>query len=907
MRPYMQIIALMLSILATTVSLNAQQLIQPLNSGYWSFGLNTGKAYQSSDLDASPSGFGVGATFGKNLYYKPGAVLDFGLRGRLNYNKTKGLSPIRNYNISNNTAVNGQEGLDYLSFPDKLGEDRGFIFSNHKTDLVEAGLEGVLTFNELKEKTGIKLSLYGGLGGAVYNVKTDQADQNGNEYFEGYASVNDRGPTREIKRNLRSAILDGVYESQADGFEFGPKAGIMPSIGAEVGFQVSPKFSIDLGHRTTFSNTDLLDGEQGMNGDNDILHYTYMGANVNINKKEKAYLAPEITILQPRDAIATDVPQIRVYAKIKNIEHATDVELLVNGQPKPFNFRKEKLSATVFLDKGENNIEIIAGNFGGEDRQVVRAFYEERKVVLPPPPPVRNIPPPAPTVYRPVVEILNTNRTIREDRIQITGRVGNVDFAEDIQLLVNGRNERFRFDAYRQEIEATVYLLSGENDIILRAFNEAGETEDRMIIVFEDRIPAPRVEITQPEPQFRTGRNTVKVVAETEFVTSKRDIQFIVNGREIRHFDFRNDCLSKVVTLEEGRNVIRIRVDNPTGFDETKVVVFHKVVQPDLRLPIVKILSPKDHSTHTKKIVELVADIAEVNRKRNVELLLNDVKISDFGFNGRTLKANLTLKKGSNKITLRVSNTDGRDAQTMVVKFEPKKEAVVIAGPVIKIATPTNNQTVSTKTITIKGEVINATASVYVNRVKLTNVTKRGKNFTATAKLKEGENTIKVTATNQGGEAEKVVKVIFKKKEAIVFTPVIDITKPTDKATVNKAFAKLEATVDGADKVEVLVNGKKLRNVSLDGNKLITMLKLKKGTNTVEVKATNSGGITAEEVTVIFRDKVEKPIKEIEKVKNTIVKSAPTSGVGTTSDSSVKSKKSDRPIKLGGKENRKNF
>ena len=376
MRPYLQIFALMLSILATTVSLNAQQVTQPLNSGYWSFGLNTGKAYQSSDIDALPSGFGIGVTLGKNIYYQPGAVLDFGLRGRLNYNQTKGLSPIRNFNISNNTAVNGEEGLNYLS-------EEGFIFSNHKTSLVDIGLEGVLTFNELKEKTGIKLSLFGGLSGGVYNVRTDQADRNGNKYTEGYANINDRGPTREIKRELRNAILDGTYESQADGFDFGARAGIMSTIGAEVGFQVNPKFSIDLGHRTTFAGTDLLDGERWMDSNNDILHYTYLGANVNINKREKTYYPPVITIVQPRDAISTEVARVEIFAKVKNVERAADVEVLVNGQPRPFDFRNERLSATVSLKEGENNIEIIAGNFGGEDRQLVRASVSYTHLTLP--------------------------------------------------------------------------------------------------------------------------------------------------------------------------------------------------------------------------------------------------------------------------------------------------------------------------------------------------------------------------------------------------------------------------------------------------------------------------------------------------------------------------------------------
>lgn len=695
MRPYMQIFVLMLSILATSVSLHGQQFSQPLNSGYWTFGLNTGKAYQSSDVKSSASGYGLGLTVGKNIYYKPGATLDFGVRSRFSYNQTKGLSPIRNYNIANNTAVNGLEGLDYTSFPDKLGEDRGFIFSNHKTDLAEAGLEAVVTLNELKEKTGVKVSFFGGVGANIYNVRTDQGNRIGDEYFEEYAALNDRAPVSEINRNLRSAILDGDYETQADGFENGAKAGFMPSLGAEVGFQVTPKFSIDLGHRTTFSGTDLLDGEQWKSGDDDILHYTYMGANFNINKREKVYLAPEIIVMQPRNATATDIREIKVYAKIKNVERAADVELLLNGKAMPFNFRKEKLSATIFLQKGENDIEIIAGNFGGEDRKLINVLFEERTVVIPPPP-VRPAPPvrptPPPVVYRPSVEILNTDRTIREDRFRIEARTNNIEFREDIELFVNGRNTNFQFDQYRQKVDATIYLSPGENDIVLRVFNNAGEAEDRMIVVFDDRVPTPYVKITQPEPQFQTSRNGVKVVAETEFVFHKRDILLTVNGREVRHFDFRNDCLSKQVRLEEGRNIIRIRVENESGFSEDKVVVFHKIVQPDLREPVIQIISPADHTTVENKVIELVANVSEVNGKRNIELELNGTEVRDFTFTGETLKARLTLKKGANKVVVKATNKGGTTSKSITIIYkdkivppvkEVKKAETIVKSPTI--------------------------------------------------------------------------------------------------------------------------------------------------------------------------------------------------------------------------------
>ena len=92
-----------LILVLTSSMLYAQQLSNDLKPGYTTFGLNAGKAYQSSDVRATPDGFGFGMTLGKNLYYRPQAPLSFDIRSRFLYARSKGLDALRNYKIENNS------------------------------------------------------------------------------------------------------------------------------------------------------------------------------------------------------------------------------------------------------------------------------------------------------------------------------------------------------------------------------------------------------------------------------------------------------------------------------------------------------------------------------------------------------------------------------------------------------------------------------------------------------------------------------------------------------------------------------------------------------------------------------------------------------------------------------------
>ena len=279
-------------------------------------------------------GYGFGLTLGKNLYYKPGAPLIFDLRGRALYSQSYGLDAQRSYGILRNDALNGfNSSLDYT----KDNGGTGFVFQNHKTHMGELGLEGVLTFNKLREQTNVILSVFGGVGLDWYKTNLDQRDRNG-LYSDAYLAIDTLRSVSSIRQNLKNNILDGNYETSAQEHgEFG-RLGIMPNVGLELGYQLTPNFSIGMGHKVTFAGTDLLDGQKWENNnlatnDNDIHHYTNLNLRWIIQPKENKIDPPVIEIIEPFSNPHTSRnPNGYVRAKISNIKSAMDINYLVNGR-----------------------------------------------------------------------------------------------------------------------------------------------------------------------------------------------------------------------------------------------------------------------------------------------------------------------------------------------------------------------------------------------------------------------------------------------------------------------------------------------------------------------------------------------------------------------------------------------
>lgn len=849
----------------------AQQSTTTLTPGYWTFGINGGWAYQSSDIKAQFNGFGVGATLGKNLYYRPGAPLAFDLRGRLLFTQQYGLDALRSYNITNNTAVNGSGSLNYLTYPNELQEPRGFIFANHKTTTAELALEGLLTLNQLRERTGVHVGLFGGIGLDWFRAKTDQADFSGKEYFEGYASLKDNQPTSLIRRELET-ILDGNYETVADGNNTGGSVKFMPSLGVELGYQITPRFLIYGGHRVTFSGTDILDGQQFKNANQDLYHYTNFGLRWIIDPQKDEPLArkPEIELIAPFGSpYTTNSAVVTVIADIRNVNSAADVECLVNGRSVPFDYKNGRFSVNADLNIGNNDVIIIARNEAGQARRNVMIVYKNQIIDQP-------------IVKAPVIRIINptyNNYRTEEANFIIKAIIENVQSAQEVVFTVN--NVDRSFDLNNINFSANITLREGENEIEIRARNSAGIDAQAITIIREVRVALPKVEITEPNAiRTETRFSTVSITANIYNIENKSDINLAVNGRPVYNFDYdiSRSIITSNINLEKGANTVVITARNRAGEARDEATIVYQEPITQRYPPTVRIIEPYNNSEIVTTFAEVRARVENIRNNRDINLIVNGRPVYDFNYNinAQTLSARVNLIEGNNTVTIRAVNADGTDEQTINVRYRRNLNL-----PAITVLAPVNNSETKDASIDLRARVDNISNRNNIN-IRLNNVpfydfdyNPSTRQLTAKVGLYEGNNTIEINARNEDGSAVGTVNVRYRKVEL----PVVQITNPINNSETTEADVMIRATIkniNDKNKIRLTLNGKVVSNFNFDRNRqeVSATVTLLEGNNTIRLEANNEAGKAEDNINIRYRRPQAPTVSILEPGNNLNVKDA---------------------------------
>jgi large repetitive protein len=858
--------------------INAQESYYVRQPGYWTLGLNGGLAYQSSDIKTTLQGWGVGATLAKNLYYQPGSTFAFDLRGRLLYDQSYGLDHFRSYGIVENPTLQ-----NYLT--ENGGE--GYVFQNNKTHHGELGLEGVLSFNRLREKTNINLAFFGGIGLGYYATLMDQKDGSGQIY--DYSSIDPEGRRQPNKADLQN-LLDGRYESKAEGFGKYGQLGFMPDLGIELGYQLTPRFSIGLGHKLTFTRTDLFDGNQWnesnrVTGDNDLHHYTNLHLRWILEEDKEEQKPPVIELLNPISSPhQTRDPLAIIKAKIKHINSAMDIRYEVNGRTADFDFRKEILDDNFYLRPGENVVDITATNSAGSDQERVIIYYREVDVVTPPTTDTRN---PRVNFTNPA----NETEYVANERYRVTATVLNVDRQQDIDFKVNGRSvSDFDFDARNDRFSADIVLRSGENRLQITVSNSSRLTDsDEAVVMFDkkeivDNLPV--VTITRPSSDpYTTKTDRYNIEADVFNVPDKIDISFTVNGERLRSFNFENNKVSGTVSLKEGNNNITITGKNNRGVASDQVTIrYDKEVEVSVVPPVVKITSISqpaiDPFNPTVCKVSVKADVKNVDGKSDIQFYLDGQLSSDFTYSGGKLTAVLNLIAGGDNHTVRIkaSNKAGSDEDSEQITScsgTPTGEA-----PEVDITAPTQTTT-DNASQTIKASIKNVedkndiTVKLNGRKVNRFDYDSRTKTLSAAITLDEGNNTVIVTAANNYGTDSDEITIRYNKAVVPQKTPpVVTISSPDNNSTTSASTAVLTGTVEHVFEkkdISVLLNGSPVTRFDFatrNGRLTADIKGLRVGKNTITIKATNADGQDEASIEITFKEAMLLPKVTITSPKN---------------------------------------
>lgn len=835
-------------------------------AGYYMFGINGGWAYQSSDIRNDFSGYGLGLTLGKNLFYRQGAPLSLDLRGRLLYTKSLGIDGERSFDIQNNIVLSGIDNLDYTNFPTELDVENGFVFHNHRTDIGELSLEAVLRLNRLREQTGFIVGLYGGIGLDYYLTRIDQL-KNGEHYYTEYANLDPSLSKSQTVERLKNGILDGTFETNADGFSNGPRLDWMPSLGLELGYQITPNFAFLLGHRATFARNNILDGQEWADANNDLYHYTSLGLEWNISPKEKKQRKPEIDVRVPEfNPHVQNSRYANVRANIRYINSAADVQFYVNNRKEPFEYSNGRFSTNFTLEPGRNEIVISASNAIGTARKLLVINWEQGSVISIPND--NNPPPPPNTGNPPTVRFDNPardNTTTTNANYSVIARISGVQSRSNIEFSINGITQNFNYNSSSDELTANVSLVQGQNRIVIRARNQYGNDQEQRYITLERRGEVPEVRITRPGNNTRTESANINLEARINGIEDSREITLLLNGNRVNFFNFSGNTLRETLTLREGNNTIVVQAQNRYGRDEDQVNVrYSKPVIETKKPPRVNITDPVNNSTAQQQKVNLRAKIENVRSRNNIRLTVNGGSVNNFTYNSLSglLTAQVNLVDGNNTISVRATNEDGQDQQSVNVRY------VAQALPKVTITNPNNSpHTSNTRTLTAKARITNVPNK---SGVQITLNGQRVNNFNYSSSgqvsvlisLKEGNNTLRIKGINNSGNDEDSVNIRYSPAKN---PPIVKIITPKNEAKLTSSKVRFSADVKNASKrqVSVFIDGKSFSNFTMTGTKVSGLANVQSGRHTLIVKAVNGDGSDDQTVVFYYNRPIAKPTVKI--------------------------------------------
>jgi large repetitive protein len=835
--------------------------------GFWSVGINGGFAYQSSDICPTADGFGLGLTVARSAFYRPGALFSYDWRGRLLYDQTYGMDTKRSYGVKYNNALNGawNPNINYSKSP-------GFVYANYKTHMAELGIEGVLTLNRLRERTGVVVSVFGGLGLDWYNTLTDQEDINGKPYnYRGIDSTFNVSSTRALLKSTR----DGYYETSADGNDSGiGNIRIMPGAGLELGYQFSPRFYAGLSHKITFSRTNVLDGAQWADNNTatigkDWAHYTSLQMVWELRKRERKIDPPIIEVTVPdTNPYNTQSPTTIVAAIIKNIHEKSQAKMFLNGVLQDFNFNNPRIYQEIRLKNGQNEPKITANNSAGSDSKTIIINYNPNGQV------VDNTPVPTQN-NRPEIKMLSPDVTPLRTDVQdftVIASIKYVDRAENVNFWVNGAERRFDFNTRNGELKSNIRLQDGRNEIRIKARNQYGEDMEDGVIILERRTQtqtptSPVVTPTPPSVRFSLPANnstsiepSASVSAMTQNVTNSNQINVLVNGSRIYNIDFnsRNGLVTFNVSLMGGSNSVVINVENKDGkASDALTLKYLAPLEPKKNRPVVEILTPSNGASFSNSFCNMTAKVQNVDRKSDVTVRVNGNPITDFNFSGsKQVSAEIKLNEGNNIISVTGTNASGSDEASINVRYERERRP-----PSVQITLPSSDISTDIATQTVRATLKNVSSRnevrMTVNGSTYTTFDFNGDRLDTYLKLKEGNNQVVVSVTNSDGSAQDQVNINYTAPKPVVLPPTVAFIRPAESGSlVSVASYNLVARIKyvaSKNNITLTVNNRAINNFSIINGEVRATVTLSNGNNDIRITATNESGNAEDNTSIRFQ------------------------------------------------------
>lgn len=820
------------------------------NDSRWFWTINAGSTWTTTDVK-SKNDWGWGLTLGKSFNYNYGRAVSFDFRGRFLtgywYGQDKDTT---GFSRPNQTLSGGN-----TNYKDSLG----FSVLNHRTRAAEVDLELVMHMNKLRERTGWDLYVFGGIGVTGFRARGDLLDVNGNMY--AYDALPD------YTQSTLNSTLDETYESTLDDNTLVNFA-LTPSLGFGLGYQLAPRFSVGLEHKTTFTRLDYFDGYNNPAGkyENDWFHYTSAYARFHIRKQTPTVTdhvdpisqAPEVIFTNPNvSGTVVSSPNYTIQALVKFVNGKDNINFRQNGNYVgnfSYNASTDKFESNVVLQPGQNVFEIIASNVYGTDQESTIIIYRQAQEAAP------------------VVTFTNPNTNPHTTSIQnfnVLASILNIQNGSQVAVSVNGQSvSNFTYKPATSGFEMPIVLLVGSNVVTITATNSVGSDTESTTIIYNpaQNTQLPVVYFTDPSVSPLTVKtSSYNIKAEVMYVAGSENITFKQNGSVNQNFTYNanSDDFMSTVVLTPGQNVFEIIASNNAGVAQATTIIIYDYVAP--KPPVVTITNPGTTPYTTENAVfPLNATILNITQQSQAKVSLNGQYLTNFVYmaSTSTLTANLNLVEGTNTVVVTGTNNDGTDSKQTIIIY---KKPVVALPPVVTFTMPSSSPTtVSNPSYAVTASVLNVDNTSGIN-VNVNGINFTGFNFNSATKtvsfnlnLIEGVNVVVITGTNAVGVDSKTTTIIYQKPQTVI-PPVVTFIDPiVNPLTVFTPSYMLKVRVQNVasyQNITLKING--VNSSAFTYNASTQMMEFNSallvGANIFEVTGTNSAGQDSKSTTIVYK------------------------------------------------------
>ena len=533
--------------------------------------------------------------------------------------------------------------------------------------------------------------------------------------------------------------------------------------------------------------------------------------------------APQITTTAAIPNGATTTNGAVVYTATLTNTFANQIQLTVNGQAQNFSFNNNQLAATINLQQGGNQINLVATNSCGSDIENWNITYQ---------------PCTAPVISgtSPAANFQSADQTIN-----VAAQISQVTNANQISLLLNGTATNFNYQ--NGALSAAIQLSNGVNSIALSASNNCGTDIHVWTISYSPCI-APQINLSNQNINGTTVSTSALSLSAQLIGLSANQVMVSLNGQIGQPFSLQNQSFTASLNLQPGPNTIVIQGKNDCDrTTQTLLINYVPCVAPHIQFG-------QAAGASTNPTFQFSAGISGISSAQNVNLLLNNV-VQPFGYQNGTLTATLQLANGVNLVTLAAQNNCGSSSESITYTYTAPcvQPSIDITSPSAGLFGQSNPDIILTATVTQISSV--SGIEILNNGNAILGASLIGNQLSVPMTLQAGINNISISATNTCGSDIEQREVRY---EPCSVPQVIHNMDPSGHTTDQSIFTYNAQIVNYTANMMITfsMNGELLTGFSNNLGNILAEVSLQPGLNTLVLTVTNDCGTTTDTYLVTY-------------------------------------------------------